>query len=98
MRPAVERFAAVLEGMKLRKPRVPVLSCVTAAPFDHVRARLAESLVAPVRWREVLLALRAAGISRFVETGPGRVLTGLVRRTLDRVEATTAEEAAASHV
>lgn len=96
MRPALERFSTALEGIELRKPRVPVMSCVTAAPFDHVRARLVEALVAPVRWREVLLALRAAGIARFVETGPGRVLTGLVRRTLEGVEATTAEEVAAA--
>jgi [acyl-carrier-protein] S-malonyltransferase len=40
-----------------------------------------------VRWREVLLALAGRGVTRTVETGPGKVLSGLVRRTLPGVEA-----------
>ena len=54
--------------------------------FDDVRARLAEALTMPVRWRETLLAMRDMGADRFVEVGPGRVLTGLVKRTLRDVE------------
>jgi [acyl-carrier-protein] S-malonyltransferase len=87
---AVEPFLAALRRVELRPSRAPVLSCVTAAPFDDVPRRLAEALVRPVRWFEVLHALRAAGVRRFVETGPGRVLAGLVRRTLDGVEAVAA--------
>jgi [acyl-carrier-protein] S-malonyltransferase len=59
-----------------------VYANVTAAPFADVRRELAENLLRPVRWRETLLALRAAGVERFVELGPGSVLTGLVKRTL----------------
>ncbi|MDQ4071813.1 MAG: malonyl CoA-acyl carrier protein transacylase, partial [Actinomycetota bacterium] len=73
-------------------PRAPVFSGVTAEPFDDPARRLAESLTSPVRWREILLALHERGARRFVETGPGKVLTGLVKRTLDDVEATTADE------
>jgi [acyl-carrier-protein] S-malonyltransferase len=40
----------------------------------------------PVRWRETMLALHARGVDRFVEVGPGRVLTGLLKRTLKDVE------------
>ena len=63
-----------------------VLSAVTAEPFDDVRRRLAEALTMPVRWRETMLALRDLGAERFVEVGPGRVLTGLAKRTLSDVE------------
>lgn len=91
MADAVEPFLTFLAEIELRTPRAPVFSCVTAAPFDDVRKRLAEALVKPVRWVEVLHALHAAGGRRFEETGPGRVLAGLVRRTLEDVEIVGAE-------
>ena len=94
MEPAVDGFRAVLADVDIHEPRVPVWSCVTAAPFDDVRARLAEAIVAPVRWRSVVEALRDRGAERFVETGPGRVLTGLVRRTLAEAEAAAPHEEA----
>jgi malonyl CoA-acyl carrier protein transacylase len=59
---------------------------VTAQPFDDIRARLAQALIAPVRWRETMLAIHERGVERFVEVGPGRVLTGLAKRTLRDVE------------
>jgi [acyl-carrier-protein] S-malonyltransferase len=91
----VSDFRAVLDRLEVRPVRTPVLSCVTAAPFDDVRSRLAEALVAPVRWLEVTRALQAAGVRLFLETGPGRVLTGLVRRSLDDVQVLTPEGARA---
>ena len=63
-----------------------VLSAVTAEPFDDIRRRLAEALTSPVRWRETMLALHGLGAERFVEVGPGKVLTGLAKRTLRDVE------------
>jgi [acyl-carrier-protein] S-malonyltransferase len=86
MASAVPEFSAALELVEVHPARVPVLSAVTAAPFDDVRRRLAEALTMPVRWRETLLALHELGAERFVEVGPGRVLTGLVKRTLRGVE------------
>jgi malonyl CoA-acyl carrier protein transacylase len=86
MEPAVPEFAAALEQVELREPGVPVLSAVTAQPFDDVRLRLAQGLTRPVRWRETMLELRRLGAERFVEVGPGRVLTGLAKRTLSDVE------------
>ncbi len=86
MAAAVPEFRAALERVELSDPRVPVMSAVTTRPFDDIRARLAEALTMPVRWRETMLALHARGVERFVEVGPGRVLTGLVKRTLRDVE------------
>jgi malonyl CoA-acyl carrier protein transacylase len=80
MEPAAERLAAALAGVEFHEPDTPVYSCGTAAPFADPRRELADNLLRPVRWRETVLALHDAGIARFVEVGPGRVLTGMVRR------------------
>jgi malonyl CoA-acyl carrier protein transacylase len=86
MASAVPPFEAALEQVPIEPPQVTVLSAVTAAPFDDIRRRLAEALIRPVRWRETMLAMHALGAQRFVEVGPGRVLTGLAKRTLRDVE------------
>jgi [acyl-carrier-protein] S-malonyltransferase len=86
MAPAVPEFAAALDRVEIRDSRVPVLSAVTALPFDDVRRRLAEAITSPVRWRETILEAHRLGAQRFVEVGPGKVLTGLVKRTVSGVE------------
>jgi [acyl-carrier-protein] S-malonyltransferase len=82
LEPAAERLRAALEATPIAEPQIPVYSNGSAAPFVDVRQELAENLLRPVRWRETLLAMRTARIERFVELGPGSVLTGLVKRTL----------------
>jgi [acyl-carrier-protein] S-malonyltransferase len=87
MEPAVEPFRQIVERTEVRSARVPVLSCVTAAPFQDVRDQLVQAITHPVRWTDVMAALRELGATSYVETGPGRVLTNLVRKSLDDVEA-----------
>jgi [acyl-carrier-protein] S-malonyltransferase len=82
MQPAAERLRAALDATPVHPLQIPVYSNGSASPFVDVRRELAENLLRPVRWRETLLALRTARIERFVELGPGAVLTGLVKRTL----------------
>ena len=95
MGPAIDRFRDALAEVEFRTPRAPVLSCVTAAPFGpDPRDLLAAALTRPVRWVAVLQRLRADGVTRFCDVGPGRVLAGLVKRTLDRVEIVTEPEPA----
>jgi malonyl CoA-acyl carrier protein transacylase len=84
MEPAVEPFRAVVEAVEVTDPRVPVYSCVTAEPFDDVRARLVEAITRPVRWLDVVRALEEKGVTDYVETGPGTVLTNLVKKSLAR--------------
>ncbi len=82
MEPAVEPFRAVVQEIDFAEPRVPVMSCVTAQPFDNVPELLVRALTEPVRWLDVVRALEARGVVEFVETGPGQVLSGLVKKSL----------------
>ena len=91
MASAREEFSRALERIPVDEPRIPVFSCMSAAPMDDPRCRLAQGLTNRVRWRDTLVALHDRGVKSFIEVGPGRVLTGLVKRTLDDVTATTAE-------
>jgi [acyl-carrier-protein] S-malonyltransferase len=87
MESAAERFRAALDAVELERPRLPVYSSTAAAPFEDPRAGLAAALTQPVLWRTTLARMRDAGARTFLEAGPGDVLTGLVRRTLEDVEA-----------
>lgn len=93
MAAAAEPFRRAVRAVALGRPRVPVLSCVTAAPFEVHRLpeQLGAALTSPVRWVDTLRALEARGATRFLEAAPGRVLSGLVRKTLDGVEVVTAD-------
>jgi len=86
MAPAAERLGAALAGVKLKKPRIPVISNVDAQAHDdpeEIRKLLLTQLTAPVRWEESVRRLMADGCDLFYEVGPGRVLRGLLKR-IDR--------------
>ena len=98
MEPAVAPFREFLAGVEFRECASQVVSCVTAAPFDSdPREALVAALVSPVRWVDVLHRLRRDGARRFLDVGPGKVLAGLVRRTLDEAEVETARAPEATH-
>jgi [acyl-carrier-protein] S-malonyltransferase len=89
------RLSEVLAGVKVSAPSVPVVTNVEAAPnADPARVvpLLLEQVTAPVRWVECIEALRAHGVTRVVELGPGKVLCGLVKRVSREVECFNVED------
>jgi [acyl-carrier-protein] S-malonyltransferase len=89
MKPADSRVAEALARVTLRPPRVPVLSNVDAQPHtepEEIRDLLVRQVVQPVQWEQTMRGLLAAGVSRFFEIGPGRVLAGLLKRVQRKVD------------
>jgi [acyl-carrier-protein] S-malonyltransferase len=83
MTPAQERLAPELRALTTRDPRVPVVANVDAEPRDDAAASI-EALIrqvsAPVRWEDSVRRLASAGVTAYVEVGPGTVLSGLIRK------------------
>jgi [acyl-carrier-protein] S-malonyltransferase len=79
---AVRPFGRALDSVEIRPTAIPVISGVSARPFEDVRAELAAAITSPVRWRETMLALARLGANRFLDVGPGQVLARLVHRNL----------------
>jgi [acyl-carrier-protein] S-malonyltransferase len=83
MRGAADRLAGKLRSVEIRKPQIPFISAVDAAPHQEpvdLHELLVRQLSSPVRWLDTVRALSATGIAQLVECGPGKVLTGLNRR------------------
>ncbi len=99
MRPAREALRPLLEATEFRDPRVPVMTNVDAAPATTgtaARAALVRQVDSPVRWVESVERMVADhGVERFIEIGPGSVLTGLMRRIARSAEAASLAEPAA---
>lgn len=83
MKPAAERLREKLSAVSIAAPRVPVVNNIDVAVQTDaaaIRDALYRQAFGPVRWVEVVQALRARGLTRFVECGPGKVLAGMVKR------------------
>ena len=83
MKPAAERLREKLQSVTLSAPRTPVVNNIDAAVQadpQALRDALYRQAFGPVRWVEVVQALRARGLTHVLECGPGKVLSGLVKR------------------
>ena len=95
MQSAREGLAPVLAGVEFRQAQVPVWANATARPYpadaQEARELLAAQVASPVRWAQTLREMSEQGIDAFVEVGPGKTLTGLVKRTLPQALALSCE-------
>jgi [acyl-carrier-protein] S-malonyltransferase len=97
MRPAQEKLARDLDRTEIQDPRIPLVNNVEARVVRsaaEVRDGLKRQVTAPVRWEQSVRTLLAEGVEIFVEVGPGRVLTGLLRQIERRAECLHVEDEA----
>jgi [acyl-carrier-protein] S-malonyltransferase len=86
MQPAADVMAKALSEVTISKPASPLVSNVLASATsdpDEIRRRLIEQVTGTVRWRESVAYMAAHGVTRFLEIGAGKVLSGLVKRIAD---------------
>jgi len=99
MAAAADGMRAVLSDVRFADPVVPLLANADARPLttgDACRAELVEHLTTGVDWVRAVETMAAAGVTTFVEVGPGRVLTGLIKRILPDAEAVALDDPAAA--
>ncbi len=99
LREAGTRLQSELAHVKLSRPRIPVYSNVTAAPPARptpavIRESLVQQVSSPVLWEQTMVNMAAAGVDVFIEIGPGRTLTSLVKKTLPQALAFSVEDLA----
>ena len=91
MRSAADEFTQALDALEIQQPEIPVVHNVSADVADspdHIRQLLSAQLYSPVRWQDCVRTMKGRGAARLFECGPGKVLTGLVRRIDNELEAT----------
>ncbi len=89
MKPAVDGLIKYLEETELKDPEIPIIANMTAEPLSTataVRTELRNQLTNPVQWQRTIEYMSGQGVTTFIEIGPGKVLTGLIRRINNEVE------------
>jgi [acyl-carrier-protein] S-malonyltransferase len=88
MLPAAEKLQIRLADLEFSAPQIPVMNNVDVAQLsdpEAIKNALVRQAAAPVRWVETMQAMQAAGVTHVIECGPGKVLSGLVKRCADGV-------------
>ena len=89
MKPAAEKMKLFLQNKEFKNPELKLISNVTALPIEtdgDIKDLLYKQIFSQVRWRETVEYMVKQGINDFIEIGPGKVLSGLVKRTNDKVQ------------
>ncbi len=95
MEPADRRLAEALASVDIKAPEIPVYSNVDAETHSDaadLKDILVRQVVSPVRWEDSIRAMLAAGIDEFYEIGPGKVLTGLLKRVARKIPCTVVND------
>lgn len=93
MREAATAFREVLEQATVKAPVCTLYSNLTAKPYtDEVITTLAEQICSPVRWEEVIRNMIQNGVDTFIEIGPGRTLTNMIKKIDASVSVQTVAE------
>ena len=85
MRPAAEKMEEKINKTNFKSPKINIINNVTAGPendAEKIKKLLIDQIYSTVRWRESILNMHKEGIKNFVEIGPGKVLTSMVKRTV----------------
>jgi len=96
MQPADQKLAEALASVELKSPRIPVVSNVDAATHsdpEEIRQLLIRQVINPVRWEDSIRWMLENGITEFTEIGPGKVLSGLLKRIDRKVKCESVNEA-----
>jgi [acyl-carrier-protein] S-malonyltransferase len=83
MKPAAEKLAIALQDIEFKAPQISVINnvdVVAETDVDKIKDALVRQLYCPVRWTSIIEKMATQGINLQVEAGPGKVLSGLVRR------------------
>lgn len=92
---AAQVFSEVLREAEIVTPAIPLYSNVTGQPYEgDYKNLLTQQICSPVRWRQIIEQMIAAGADTFIEAGPGKVLTGLVTRISEQVRVLHVEDEA----
>jgi len=86
MKPAAERLKNALDEVEMKDASIPVIANVNAknvSDSEEIKQLLVEQLYSPVRWEDSVRELISLGVTHFIECGPGKVLSGLVKK-IDR--------------
>ena len=97
MKPAADALRLRLIDVRIAAPRIPVVNNIDVAVQsdpDAIRDALVRQAFGPVRWVEVTQALRARGLTHILECGPGKVLSGLVKRVDAEIQSITVHDPA----
>ncbi len=95
MKPAAEQLQAALEGVQFSVPQIPVVQNVNAQCSDNpeeIKKNLISQLYAPVLWVDSVVAMKEAGVAKVLECGPGKVLSGLIKRIEPEINCFASED------